>query len=378
MRLTRQLFSTYRPPPQIRYGTVTSVSTGICTVQVAGGEIPVITINGAPVNVGDFVMVQRQGPVSYLAAVPSGAIWCSLQLNGGTDSAYAWRVTTSGSENGSDVGVQPASQFPQGICVGPDKNIWMCAYAGGIWRIDPKTLAADFFPLTNSNPGGVCVGLDGNLWVADQGFAQGHQGVWQVATSGAATFFATAASAPYDIVSGPDGNLWMTDNSGLVWRIPIGNPSAAGSVALAGSFPVGITSSGGVLWVADNIGSIWQVTPSFGLTQYPITLSPVPATPELLVVDSTGAIWFTDNSPRVVRYVPGGTPQVIDFPTGGGGGAFGICIGPDKNIWATVDGSGESPLGSILYGVKESGVFASWQLAVGGTTTLCSFICTGP
>lgn len=71
-RLPRSLWNTYRQPPQFRFGTVTSVSPGICTVMVAGGEIPVLYFKGAAPNVGDFVSVQRQSVVSYLMTAPSG------------------------------------------------------------------------------------------------------------------------------------------------------------------------------------------------------------------------------------------------------------------------------------------------------------------
>ena len=79
LRLPRDLWGVYRQPPQFRFGTVTSVSPGICTVQVAGGEIPVIYFKGAAPSVGDFVSVQRQSVVSYLMTAPSGAPWYAGQ-----------------------------------------------------------------------------------------------------------------------------------------------------------------------------------------------------------------------------------------------------------------------------------------------------------
>ncbi len=74
-RLPPQLFDAFQGRPQVRYGTVTSISPGVCTVRVAAGEIPVVTINGAPLSVGDFVGVQRQGVASYLLAVPGTSPW---------------------------------------------------------------------------------------------------------------------------------------------------------------------------------------------------------------------------------------------------------------------------------------------------------------
>jgi hypothetical protein len=65
----------------MRFGTVTSVSPGICTVKVAGGEIPVIYLKGGAPTKGDFVAVHRQGVVSYLLNPPSGGL---LMFGGST------------------------------------------------------------------------------------------------------------------------------------------------------------------------------------------------------------------------------------------------------------------------------------------------------
>ena len=118
MRLPEQILRTMRPKPQVRFGTVTSVATGICTVQVAGGEIPAITMNGAAIAVGDFVAVQRQSVASYVLNPASAAPWEMGQVWWAQDNAtgtYYWLAQPYYYGYTPPPGTPPAPSFGGGV-----------------------------------------------------------------------------------------------------------------------------------------------------------------------------------------------------------------------------------------------------------------------
>ena len=374
-RLPSELFAAFRPPPQVRFGTVTSVGTGICTVRVAGGEIPAVTINSSSLSVGDFVTVQRQGAASYVLSAPGGAIWLagwSVAIDNGAGLAY--RVTLGGQQSYLVLGTVASTLPPQDCALGADKNVWFTANLGGVWRVSPKG-GVTFFPLPGSGPTGICAGPDGNLWVAD-----GLGGVWRVGTDGSGVFFplrGTYLTAFYWICAGPDGNLWATDSGNeAVWRITTsGDATPFESPDGLNSGLQGIARGPlGSVWVADEYENcLWQVTMAGEFIFHDMS-AVAPVALQNLVEDGSGALWITDHAPRLIRYVPGSVPESLDLVPGGP--AWGICIGSDGNVWAATTG-GET-LGVYLYGVKASGMFAAYELMQPIGTLICLGICAGP
>src|SRR5256885_2216560 len=60
-----------------------------------------------------------------------------------------------------------------------------------------------------------------------------------------------------------------------------------------------------------------------------------------ITAGSDGNIWFTDSGNRKVgRITPSGAVTEFELPDAGGI-AFGIAVGPDKNIWITVTAVGQ-------------------------------------
>ncbi len=371
MRLTRQLFSTYRPPPQIRYGTVTSVSTGICTVQVAGGEIPVVTINGAPVNVGDFVMVQRQGQVSYLGAVPSGALWA-------TDSDLGiWRITTSGQ----------FTRFnpPSGVIAtkylanGPDKRMWARSLIG----VSAFTQGGQptFYPLNNANASAFGLAWDayGYLWIVDQGQAV-QPYMWRMAPDGTYTTLGPFPSpAVFELVATtPSGETWVTDvgaSPGVWWGAANLNfATDAVKIPLAAAVNDLVYGPDGNMWASDYLSPSLFVMNTGGL----ISTFPVPSICGALCNGPGQYVWAASNGyNELYRVDPAGNVTPFTLTNGPYNTyALALCVGPDKNLWGIYQ-SGETP-GYQLGKFAPSGTLTLYQFPTVTPTAAPFQIAAGP
>lgn len=369
MRLPIELQRAWMGKPQMRFGTVTSVADGICTVQVAGGEIPVVTLKGAPVAVGDFVSVQRQSVVSYLMMPPSGSLWVA------DFAGRIWRVSTSGQFTSF-----PVPEAPEifGITYGSDHNLWAAwNFAGGgagIGRMTP-TGTWTSFPLTDPAGAaaayGLCTGSDGHLWVSDVSGSGPTIYVWRVATDGSYQTLGPLAAGAYVqyLAPGPNGTIWLADN-GLagVWHGPASSDFAAAAefVSMPGSFPNGLAQGpDGAMWVADAntydpfpTGKLWRVTPS-GVTN------------AFTVAQSEGTFWVADGPGAYVWASDNGGPDMYRFETSGAytatlltasGYQFfptGTIAGPDGNLWMLAT-SGESPL-PFIGKLTPSGAFTAYE-----------------
>ncbi len=349
MRLESALLRTYRGKPQVRFGTVVDVQPGICTVQVAGGPIPVIYLKGAAPSVGDFVSVQRQGVVSYLLNQPSGAVWVGDNVlngiwrvptsgqdpvfyavpgaaiygvvegpdqaiwacsGGGGAAAYVWRMVSSGLYIGTSASVQLGSSlatFPVSICVGSDGNLWVADNNGFVWKVTPDLAVAASYALAGSSPNTICAGPGGNLWIAS---GTPNTGAWSVTPSGTSTFYPIPDSVPTGITEGPDGRLWLSDNTyHVVWAMaPTGNVE---SYLLPNSETTSIcVGPDKRLWASDNfLGVIWAVTTTGDATPY----SPVygaASQPVAVATASDARVWAADlYGPSVDAMTAAGVPS---------------------------------------------------------------------
>ena len=357
LRLPRDLWGVYRQPPQFRFGTVTSVSPGICTVQVAGGEIPVIYFKNAAPSVGDFVSVQRQSVVSYLMTAPvAGALWV------GDGALFGiWRVPTSGSD---PVFYSIPSATVRGVALGPDKAIWAFGSSATgqtyVWRM--VSSGPEIGDVTDAQipyvvPYDIAPGPADSLWFS------GDQYVLQVTTAFAVTEFAPAGmNQMLGIVEGPDGNLWMSEDQGYLARMTPTGVTTVFSLSGQSLGPFGIcVGPDGNIWVASTGFGVWRSTLSGGTTYFPIAGSQL----QNIVAGPDGNLWATDANSLVWKVTLAGDATSYSIPNST---PTGIAAGSDKNLW-----------------VSDSANGGVWQVTPAGNTAFFglpgsapSSICAGP
>jgi streptogramin lyase len=140
------------------------------------------------------------------------------------------------------------------IASGPDGNVWACVYlsAGGpdVVSIDPLTYTPTYYVVPGINdPNGMCFGPDGQMWITDYDFGSGTGAVYS------APF--TIVAGAIELSAGPGGLLSWPDGSGL-FQSTSGNNHAAyvGSTSTAGQTILSVDDSGGnKVWSIVSAGS---------------------------------------------------------------------------------------------------------------------------
>ena len=217
-------------------------------------------------------------------------------------------------------------------------------------------------PNTGSKPDIITAGPDGNLWFTEKG------GIGQVSTAG--NFMQFPGPNATDMTTGPDGNLWFTDPAHKIGRItPAGvmiesavlPPSTTGRSQGFGADPWGIvTGPDGNLWFTEWYGNrIGRMTPSFGLTEFPLPTNDV--NPFQITVGPDGNLWFTENGgDKVGRITPTGVITEFAVPTPDSQ-PFGIVAGPDGNLWFTEN------LGNKVARITPGGIITEFGLMPGSS-----------
>lgn len=282
----------------------------------------------------------------------------------------------------------------QGICTGPDNNLWVtdnnsATPAPGVWQLNPLTSATQFFALpSDSNPTGICTGPDGNLWLSDMA----RHSVWQCTTEGVLTEFTLSGSAaPYEICAGPDGNLWANDavlpggwqitTAGVATSFtfgtgplgvcagPDGNLWFADGVqvdqvsptlgllnefALPGASAVGSCCTGpdSNIWLCDNdAANVYKVTPAGVVTQFAMPNDPEDIAPTFFAVVAGGGgdLWLTQsNNPFLWRVTTAGVPTPFAIPPDLSFIGIWMCVAPDGSFAMTSINIGEGGYAQVL------------------------------
>jgi streptogramin lyase len=156
------------------------------------------------------------GPYEIVAG-PDGALWF-------TSAFHIGRITTAGVVT---TFADPGGDFPRGITVGSDGNIWFTeSVANHIVRITPTGQMTDFTPPTQlAGPLDIVTGSDGNLWFIEAGVNKIGR-----LTPGPCTPSATALclnnsrfklevawAAPHQGTSGVGHPVALTSDTGYFW-----------------------------------------------------------------------------------------------------------------------------------------------------------------
>jgi virginiamycin B lyase len=264
-----------------------------------------------------------------LVAGPDGNMWFT-EANSSTSSKVA-KITTSGVV--TEYPVPTARSEPNYITAGPDGNVWFTENVGRKVAKMTTSGAVTEYPLPNGSysPGDIAAGPDGNLWLTEDRADVGK--VAKVTTTGTFTEY-TAPVSHTDlgpIVAGPDGNLWFT----------MGAAKKVVKVTTSGTFtlyPAPLSDTGGIADIASGPGgSLWltvpgaskvaKMTTSGHFTYY--TVPTINGGADGITVGRDGNLWLTESFIKVARLTTSGT--FTEYNTNAG--AHSIAAGPDGNIW---------------------------------------------
>ena len=233
---------------------------------------------------------------------------------------------------------------PAGLATGLDGNVWFAEETGNrIGRLTPGGLLTEF-PLSvpARRPFGVSPAADGVAFTERAG------GIGRITSAGTITEEPHPGTEPKQIAPGPFAQLWYSDPShDFIGSTPFAGsgPSGGGFPLAAGARPEGVaTGAGGDLWVAENgAGSLarlyYQPRPPGipGLGSVQIQQLPLPdrtVGPFGICYGPDGNVWFTELAAgRIGRMSPSGA--VVEFPLPAGAEPRGIATGADLNLWIT-------------------------------------------
>jgi virginiamycin B lyase len=222
---------------------------------------------------------------------------------------------------------------PQGVCAGPDGNIWFTA-GDRVGRLAADGSITTFALTLNSGAGDIAAGPDGNLWFLERSALR----VGRVSPAGLMAEFAIPAanSSPETIVAGPDGAMWFTDFiRGSVWRVSLSGEFV--EFPLGSARPVGLVrGSDGNLWFADfeAPGRIGRLRPTGEVAYFPI---PAGSSGWRCGLGPDGNVWFTVVGRAFGRVDEAG--EIREFPLDGEHGHVpaSVALGPDRGLWMPVD-----------------------------------------
>jgi virginiamycin B lyase len=183
--------------------------------EFSGDQIGRIAIDG---KITEFPVPTQGAHPSSIAAGSDGNLWFT------ESAAHAVaRITPGGTVTGVPINpcvpqVPHQPCFPQDIAPGPDGNLWYSCTetpdappAGNgsecIGRITTAGKTTQF--PTSGRVNGVCGGPDGNVW-----FGESNDRIARIApAAGAITEFVipTAGASPGGCTNGPDGKVWFTE-----------------------------------------------------------------------------------------------------------------------------------------------------------------------
>jgi streptogramin lyase len=312
-----------------------------------------------------------QSAAYAITAGPDGNVWyttrsCSL-CSASTNSIV--KMTTSGVQTAFIGGITPklaANGVFSGITTGPDGNLWFTDnHNDTIGRITPAGVVSTYSTGGLYAPNRIVAGPpgDGGLWFTVTSInAIGH-----VTTGGIVTGWALGTGTIYDgILLGKDGHLYVVDRdknaigqvtiaAGTVIgysevSIPVNPFDGAANTLLAGL----AQTSDGQLWFTNRncepstLGSI-AINATFTSSKVN-QFSPLKGCsgPHYMAVTPDGAAIFESMSqyPVIEEAIPnavGAAPTLADYafqaltPNTVFQATWDITIGPDGNVWSTID-----------------------------------------
>jgi virginiamycin B lyase len=276
-------------------------------------------------------------PLHAIVAGPGGNIWFTDDLG------YAGRITPGGQLNEIQAFpvVQPVNGnfnvFVNDIAVA-DGNLWYTVTYPNQSAIGEMTPTGAYtIYLLSQVPNGICRGPDGNVWFTE---TSSHK-IGRITPGGSLAFLDTGHdTGPASITSGPDGHLWFTEairhnigridpaNGGVI-LFPVAPSPHGGLLAGMGDLAFG---PDGQIWFPDSTNdTIRRMTTAGQFSEFYSGISPS-AGLGAITLGPDGNMWFTESQlNRIGRITPSGS--VTEF--GVGGSPLDIVAGADGDIWYT-------------------------------------------
>jgi virginiamycin B lyase len=346
---------------------------GACADSSAAAGNPQINTQGLPYNISvtsirEFPVQTPQSGLMRPAVDSAGNIWFGEmagnqlgRLNPRTGQVKEWKPPNA------DFGIM-------GIVADKQNHIWFAEQnAGYIGEFFPETQTFKVYPTTPrpdkgpSGPNDLAFDHSGNLWFTEQ--TADRIGRLNVATGQLREYPLPGSTqnhllAPYGLAIDAKGYVWVGELSGgkLVRLDPatgaIQNytpPTANASIMEVAAAP------DGAIWFAEydvatsdgkHGGNIGRLDPTSGKMQeyaVPAIASGSSASGVYgLVVDASGAVWFTDVGDNAVGQFQPASEQFTFYPIPTAQSVpFGLAIDSARNVWFTEGANSANAVGMV-------------------------------
>jgi streptogramin lyase len=318
----------------------------LVTVTNGGGSATAESHDTSAVKAAEIIEYSvPKSRLNSIATGPDGNLWFTNEVTAleDTGEGEVGKITTGGVVTSYDT----KSDAPQGMTVGPNKNLWFVErFGGGVDEITTSGTLTRYhvtksptYPTNTSitsGPGG-----ESNLWLTEDQTTNLNDEpeparIIKISTGGTVgAEYEEGVGVPRHIIVGPDGNLWF------VW--PAGNKiskmTTKGVVTNyelpEGSEPWDIVSGpNGNLWFVDTgTAKIGQITTSGVIKEYAL---PTGSKPNVLAPGPGETLWVTEPGTSRISRVSSTGVVTLEIPLPfKGGDPSGITEGPDKNMWFT-------------------------------------------
>jgi streptogramin lyase len=277
---------------------------------------------------------------------------CTISVSDGSSTDVVQVLNSYNGVTGTPVvtelGMPSNGQYPTGIAVGADGNMWFgesTLVDGDIGSVTPTGNSPTFneypFPTGNGQvyASKVAPGPDGKMWTSNTGYSS-DIGTMSISGTGA-TFPTTTQTYPKGIVEGPDGAMWFTQSgtSNAIGRITTdGTVKSSGAIntGTIGLSDITVGPDGSMWFTETNAGIIGKITTDMVVTQIPLAAG---SQPDGITAGPDGALWFADRGKRAIGRIPTTAttvnPQVLLYYGMTGSAPTNITTGPDSALWFT-------------------------------------------
>lgn len=267
------------------------------------------------------------GEPSAIVSGPENDLWFTEE-----SSDEIGKITTGGTMTNYEL---PSGSDPAGITVGSEGDVWFTEYGTSKLGRSTESGTITEYPLpAGSEPRGIALGPGGVLWFDEAGTSKIGRLALEVEE-----YAMASGSEPSGIADGPDGNLWVTEKG----KKAIAKVSPAGGVtsyklSTALRCPNYITAApnkeAALYFTSACEYHIGEITTAGVISSFPLetgVLGPITVGPD-------GNLWYTvENAEEIGKMTPSGTGNRYSLPSGSK--PNGLAVGADGELWFSDNGT---------------------------------------